>query len=50
MPEIDIPRFKLAKDQEIKIMNTILQLGAKTLPKYWIIYNYFYDDLKEEEE
>ena len=50
MLERDIKRFKLPKAKELEITNAIINLGATTLPKYWVIYNHYYDDKNEEEE
>ena len=49
MSEKDIPRFKLAKEKEAEITSKLFQLGSKIIPKYWVICNHFYDDIKEED-
>lgn len=49
MLETDIPRFKLKKETETQIMQNLFNIGCKTLPKYWVIYNHYYDGKDEEE-
>jgi len=49
MLDKDISRFQLDKQKELEITNAIINLGATTLPKYWVIYNHYYDDKNEEE-
>ena len=49
MLQRDIPRFQLKKELEAQVMHNLFNIGCKTLPKYWVVYNQYYDGIDEDE-
>lgn len=49
MTDLDANLHKLSNDLRIKIETSLISIGCITRPRYWVFYNYFYDDVDVEE-
>lgn len=44
MSKKDIYKHYLDDDTRIKVETALIDISCIAIPRYWVIYNYFYDD------